>query len=100
MRMFNRIIYCRVYLHLDRNLPNRARNQSKRDRQLSNCFLHSRMLIVNHMVQHEHLDLHDFSPKNIVIRNLNQNFRSIRKTNLTISQIGHAWARTTWVQSV
>ena len=32
------------------------------------------MLIVNHMVQHEHLDLHDFSPKNKVIRNLNQNF--------------------------
>ena len=72
--MFNRIIHCRVYLHLDRNLPNRARNQSKRDRQLSNCFLRSRMLIVNHMVQHEHLDLHDFSPKNKVIRNLNQNF--------------------------
>ena len=86
IRKFKRIIYCRVYLHLDRNLPNRARNQSKRDRQLSNCFLHSRMLIVNHMVQHEHLDQHDFSPKNKVIRNLNHFFFSIRKTNLTINQ--------------
>lgn len=74
-----------MYLHLDRNLPNRARNQSKRDRQLSNCFLHSRMLIVNHMVQHEHLDLHDFSPKNKFIKNLNQNFFPIRKTNLNQS---------------
>ena len=45
------------------------------------------MLKVNHMVQHEHPDQHDFSPKNKIIKK-SKSLSSTRKTNLNQSNRG------------